>query len=55
MTQQELIDHNVRLMLGDLMVQIAMLRARITELEAVAPQPEQVIPKPNGHVESRTN
>lgn len=61
MTQQELIDHNVRLTLGDLMVQIVILKARITELEEQAMESNRIAEalntaKPNGiHAESRAD
>jgi len=36
MTQQELIEQNVRMLLGDLQLQLIMARARIAELEGQA-------------------
>ena len=51
MTQQEFIDQNLRMMMGDLMVQIIMLKARIAELEAgTVPdsKADVVEPKVNG-------
>ena len=54
MTQQEFVDHNLRMMMGDLMVQIIMLKARIAELEqGSVPDPkEEVQPKANGEMRS---
>ena len=49
MTQQEYVDQNLRMMMGDLMLQIIMLKARIAELEAVPdPKADVVEPKVNG-------
>jgi hypothetical protein len=53
MTAQEMLDHNVRLTIGDLTVQILALKVRITELETqvaqALPLPEQPpVIRPNG-------
>ena len=52
MTPQEFVDNNVRLTLGDLMLQIILLKARVAELEsaaaAVEPPPAEPVAKPNG-------
>jgi len=62
MTQQEHIDQLIRIHLGDLIVQIVMLKARITELEHEAQAARdaqnltpEIIPenKPNGRHEKR--
>jgi hypothetical protein len=46
MTQQEMIEQNVRLALGDLTLQLIVLKARIAELEQQPPEPTEA--KPNG-------
>jgi hypothetical protein len=47
MTQQEIIERDVRLVIGDLHLQLIMARARIAELEAGA-VPVEDTAKPNG-------
>lgn len=50
MTQQEFIDQNVRMLIGDLQLQLVIARGRIAELEAMLPNPEPpAAPMPNGH------
>jgi len=39
MTQQELIEQNVRMALGDLTLQLIVARARLAELEQQPPEP----------------
>jgi len=52
MTQQEMIEQNVRLLLGDLQLQVVVLKARVAELEQeqkdrdLDKQPGDI--KPNG-------
>lgn len=56
MTNQETVDQLIRIHIGDLMVQIVMLKARIAELEAAPPaeeKPEVIVNKPNGRHEKR--
>jgi len=54
MTQQEIIERDVRITLGDMHLQLIMARARIQELEQQAAQ-EQA-PVPDGrYEESRVN
>jgi hypothetical protein len=54
MTQQESVEQNVRLAIGDLTLQLIMARGRIAELEqqladlSAAPEQEQPVPKMNG-------
>ena len=48
-TQQEVIDHDVRMMLGDLQLQLIMARGRIAELESALAAKEPTAPaKANG-------
>jgi hypothetical protein len=53
MNQQEMIDRDIRLLIGDMQLQLLFAKARIAALEsakeeaAAAPLPEE--PKPNGH------
>jgi prefoldin subunit 5 len=58
MTQQEMVDQIIRLQLGDLMVQIAALKAQVAQLEMDLAQARTatqtlseiiVESKPNGH------
>jgi hypothetical protein len=51
MTQQEFIEQNVRMVLGDQALQIIVLKSRIAELEEQAAAVEQAQPKgkANGH------
>jgi hypothetical protein len=53
MTQQELIEQNVRMLLGDLQLQLIMARARIQELEQAASDSmlDKQNPVPNGRFE----
>jgi hypothetical protein len=54
MTQDELIQQNVRMLLGDLQLQLIIARARISELEAGAsPDPEAGLGKPNGQAQGK--
>ncbi|MET0651007.1 MAG: hypothetical protein ABWY63_00715 [Hyphomicrobiaceae bacterium] len=48
MTPQEFIDQNVRLLLGDLQLQIVMLKARIAELEQEREETSVASRKANG-------
>lgn len=47
MTQQEIVERDVRLLIGDLHLQLVMARARIQELE-MRPEPPVEEGKPNG-------
>lgn len=39
MTQQEIVDREIRLLLGDLQLQLVFAKARIAELEGATPKP----------------
>lgn len=51
-TQQEIIEREVRMLIGDLHLQLVMARARIAELEQAMPNPSKMdgrdSPLPNG-------
>jgi hypothetical protein len=46
MTQQDIIERDVRMLIGDLHLQLVMARARIAELEAAVADQQQG--RPNG-------
>jgi len=53
MTRQEIIENDIRMVLGDLMLQLVMTRAELTELKSAAAEVQ--VTKPNGKPEAHAD
>jgi len=52
MTRQEIVENDIRMVLGDLMLQLVMARAELTELKSAAGEVPTGVAKPNGKPEA---